>query len=76
VPKQNNPPVEISKPRQFNNGNIDVTLSEAPLPPLPKVPVDEVMINGRRYRVPERVILLDFWSRLSKEREETGEEQL
>lgn len=27
--------------------------------------VDEVYINGRRYRVPERVILLDFWDRVS-----------
>ena len=27
-------------------------------------PVDEIFINGRRYRVPERVIILDFWSKL------------
>lgn len=28
--------------------------------------VDEVFINGRRYRVPERVIVLDFWDKVSK----------
>ncbi|KAJ8508532.1 hypothetical protein ONZ45_g9203 [Pleurotus djamor] len=48
---------------QFNNGNIDVidsdTISSAP----PKVPVDEVLINGRRYRVPEKTIIMDFWER-------------
>ena len=33
-----------------------------------KLVLDEVLINGRRYRVPERVIMLDFWSKMSKER--------
>lgn len=32
-----------------------------------KLVLDEVLINGRRYRVPERVIVLDFWSKMSKE---------
>ena len=31
-----------------------------------KLILDEVLINGRRYRVPERVIMLDFWSKISK----------
>lgn len=30
-----------------------------------KLVLDEVLINGRRYRVPERVIMLDFWSKIS-----------
>ena len=30
------------------------------------MPADEVLINGRRYRVPERVIVLDFWNKLNK----------
>jgi hypothetical protein len=30
-----------------------------------KVLADEVMINGRRYRIPERVIRLDFWKRIN-----------
>lgn len=29
----------------------------------PKVAVEEVLINGRRYRVPERVITMDFWNK-------------
>lgn len=27
--------------------------------------VDEVLINGRRYRVPERIVVLDFWNKVS-----------
>lgn len=32
-----------------------------------KVFVDEVLINGRRYRVPERVVILDFWNKLNRD---------
>jgi hypothetical protein len=68
VPKQNVPPLEITKPRQFNNGNIEIIHPETtrPLEHVDKVTVDEVLINGRRYRVPERVVVLDFWNRLNK----------
>lgn len=68
IPKNNAPPVEISKPRQFNNGNIDIVQSEPPTAFVkPKVHVDEVMINGRRYRVPEKIVILDFWSKLNRQ---------
>ncbi|KAG6816942.1 hypothetical protein H0H87_001457 [Tephrocybe sp. NHM501043] len=67
IPKQNAAPVEITKPRQYNNGNIEVTHPIAMQPAnAPRVTVDEVLINGRRYRVPERVIVLDFWNKLNK----------
>ena len=68
VPKQSVPPIEITKPRQFNNGNIEIIHPETtrPLETADKVTVDEVLINGRRYRVPERVVVLDFWSRLNR----------
>jgi hypothetical protein len=68
IPKQNATPIEISKPGQYNNGNIEVveTQSVRPINVQPKVTVDEVLINGRRYRVPERIILLDFWNKISK----------
>ncbi len=39
---------------------------------LEKVPVDEVLINGRRYRVPERVIVLGFWSKVRQTRNGGG----
>ena len=28
--------------------------------------VDEVLINGRRFRVPERVITMDFWNKAGR----------
>ncbi|KAJ7582494.1 hypothetical protein C8J56DRAFT_864487 [Mycena floridula] len=70
IPKTHVAPIEVTKPKQFNNGNIDVINNDdEPVkkkPRAPKVAVDEVLINGRRYRVPERVILLDFWNKLGK----------
>ena len=69
VPKNNAPPIDVTKLGQFNNGNIEIveTPSFRPLNAQPKVNVDEVLINGRRYRVPERIILLDFWNKISKD---------
>ena len=67
IPKQNALPIEITKPRQFNNGNIDVIHPQyTSTIPAPTLSVDEVLINGRRYRVPEKVIVLDFWNKLNK----------
>jgi hypothetical protein len=55
------------KPRQFNNGNIEVIHPElSTAAPNPRIAVDEVLINGRRYRIPEKIIVLDFWSKLNK----------
>ena len=59
------------KPRQWNNGNIEIIQADSIPPPViarNKVNVDEVLINGRRYRVPERVITLDFWDKIAKNR--------
>ncbi|KAG5221510.1 clr6 histone deacetylase associated phd protein-2 cph [Salix suchowensis] len=66
IPKHNAPPIDITAPNQFNNGNIEVIQPETmPNDTQAKVAVDEVLINGRRYRVPERVIVLDFWNRIN-----------
>ncbi|KAF8652714.1 hypothetical protein AX16_004218 [Volvariella volvacea WC 439] len=66
IPKQNAPPLEITAPRQFNNGNVEVIQPEAAsIQPTNKLTVDEVLINGRRYRVPERILVLDFWSKIN-----------
>ena len=55
------------KPRQYNNGNIEVIHPElSAAAPNPRIAVDEVLINGRRYRIPEKIIVLDFWSKLNK----------
>ncbi|TBU28935.1 hypothetical protein BD311DRAFT_662317 [Dichomitus squalens] len=71
IPRANATPIDIMKPRQWNNGNIEIIQADSAPPPaiVPgKVNVDEVLINGRRYRVPERIITLDFWDKVAKNR--------
>ncbi|EGN96125.1 hypothetical protein SERLA73DRAFT_170540 [Serpula lacrymans var. lacrymans S7.3] len=67
TPKQNVTTIDIAKPNQFNNGNIDIVHPQA-TPVIPKLVMDEVLINGRLYKVPEKVIMLDFWNKVSKDR--------
>lgn len=64
IPKQHNTPIEITRPNQKNNGNVEIIQSETPA--AAKIATDDVTINGRRYRIPERIITLDFWSKLSR----------
>ncbi|KAK7043730.1 hypothetical protein VNI00_008342 [Paramarasmius palmivorus] len=67
IPKQTTTPIEVTKPSQWNNGNVEILESDTTSQMnSQKVAVDEVLINGRRYRIPERVILLDFWNKVSK----------
>ncbi|OJA07604.1 hypothetical protein AZE42_06275 [Rhizopogon vesiculosus] len=66
VPKQNPPTINIAKPRQLNNGNIDIIHPEG-TSIAEKLVLDEILINGRRYRVPEKVVMLDFWNKISKD---------
>jgi hypothetical protein len=56
------------KPNQCNNGNIEISHPETTSQPAKKEAVDEVLINGRRYRIPERIILLDFWNKIGGDR--------
>ncbi|KAI0781240.1 hypothetical protein BD413DRAFT_24898 [Trametes elegans] len=68
IPRTNATPIEVTKPHQWNNGIIEVVNTDAAPPPAvvpEKFNVDEVLINGRRYRVPEKIIKLDFWDKVS-----------
>ena len=67
IPKSSEPPVDISSTGHRNNGNIEIINTPATLKGDEKMSVDEIVINGRRYRVPERVIILDFWGKLRPE---------
>jgi hypothetical protein len=66
IPKHNATPVVITKSKQFNNGNIEITHAQAAHSTENNIAVDEILINGRRYRVPERVVILDFWDKVGK----------
>jgi len=67
IPKSAVAPLDINQPNQVNNGNIEVVPDHSEPPP-DKPTLDEILINGRRYRVPEKVILLDFWNKISQVR--------
>ena len=68
IPKTNASPIEITKPGELNNGNIEIIHPEVSAAPPPRLAIDEVLINGRRYRVPERVITMDFWNKTGRRR--------
>ncbi|TCD63891.1 hypothetical protein EIP91_004800 [Steccherinum ochraceum] len=56
--------VDVVKPGEVNNGNIEVIQPEASLLVQPtSMAIEEVLINGRRYRVPEKIITMDFWKK-------------
>lgn len=63
VPRQNLTVIDVVRSGQVNNGNIEI-LDNGTLSTHDKVAVDEVFINGKRYRVPERIIKLDFWDKV------------
>ena len=65
IPKSNPPLVDVTKSGQSNNGNIEIVPSETTSTSQDKLNVEEVLINGRRYRVPERVVILDFWDKIN-----------
>jgi hypothetical protein len=58
--------MNITKLCQFNNGDIDIVHPEG-ISMTEKLVLDEILINGRRYRVLEKVIMLDFWNKISKD---------
>lgn len=63
MPKSGLPTKTITKPFQRNNGNIEV-ISSAPESVHEPVEYEEVVINAKKYRVPESTIRLDFWSKV------------
>ena len=63
IPKHNAAPVEITRPGMTNNGNVEIIEDDSTL--ADRVQTDEVWINGKRYRIPERIIKLDFWNKLN-----------
>lgn len=69
TPRAVAPPIDVTEPRQRNNGNIEVINSEFSSRSEEKMSIDELLINGRRYRVPERIIVVDFWNKVRQQEE-------
>jgi len=59
--------VDVTKAGQHNNGNVVVVPDEEPRT---DIPTEDMVINNRRYRVPEQVIKLDFWNKIHLNRRE------
>ena len=53
--------VDIDKEGSFNNGNITVVPDEPVRPPMQ---FEDLIINRKKFRIPETIIKLDFWSKL------------
>jgi hypothetical protein len=53
--------VDVSSAGESNNGNITVVPDE---PVRPVMEYEDLIINRKKFRVPEKIIKLDFWSKL------------
>ncbi len=48
-----------------NNGIVDVLDEEAERK---RIAYETQYINGKRYKIPERIIQLDFWAKIGKDK--------
>jgi hypothetical protein len=74
VPKHSPlPTVDVSSSGQYNSGLINIVSNDPPPPPPPprkrkptvKVGrIEDMWVGSKRYRVPEHVVLLDFWRKV------------
>ena len=67
------PTVDVSSSGQYNSGLINIVSNDPPPPPPPprkrkptvKVGrIEDMWVGSKRYRVPEHVVLLDFWRKV------------
>jgi hypothetical protein len=53
--------INVTQPGQPNNGLVEIIDEEAEKR---RIAYENMFINGKRYKVPERIIHLDFWTKL------------
>ena len=53
--------IDVESQGESNNGNIIVIPDEEARP---LIECEDMIINRRKYRVPEKIIRLDFWEKL------------
>lgn len=59
--------VKVSKQKTQNNGDIDIIPSKRITTNSVHVP-EELISQGIRYQVPEQIVILDFWSRVKRDK--------
>ncbi|WVO21455.1 uncharacterized protein IAS62_002764 [Cryptococcus decagattii] len=60
--------IEVVGKGQSNNGNIEIA-NDSDGSETSEMEFEDTIINRKKFRVPEKVIRLDFWERLKKERD-------
>lgn len=59
--------VKIVGKGQFNNGNVEIA-NDSGGSETSEMEFEDTIINRKKFRVPEKIIRLDFWEKLRKER--------
>ena len=59
--------VKVSRQRTQNNGDIDIIPSKRASTANSHLP-EELISQGIRYQVPEQIVILDFWSRVKRDK--------
>ncbi|OWZ62399.1 nuclear protein [Cryptococcus neoformans Tu401-1] len=59
--------IEVVGKGQFNNGNVEI-VNDSGSSGTSEMEFEDTIINRRKFRVPEKIIRLDFWEKLKKER--------
>lgn len=59
--------VKIVGKGQFNNGNVEIA-NDSDGSETSEMEFEDTIINRKKFRVPEKIIRLDFWEKLRKER--------
>lgn len=54
----------IDRPGQTNNGNIEI-VDEGLIEK--QIECEELYINAKRYKVPEKIVRLDFWAKIGRD---------
>ncbi|WVQ72120.1 hypothetical protein IAR50_001665 [Cryptococcus sp. DSM 104548] len=70
--------IDVTKPGQHNNGNIEIIVPETTAigKDGKQFEFEDMMINRKKFRVPEKVVKLDFWNKIERGRgkRKVGEE--
>ncbi|WVQ80178.1 hypothetical protein IAT38_002283 [Cryptococcus sp. DSM 104549] len=64
--------IDVTAPGKRNNGVIEIPSDSESESESSEIEYEDMVINRKTYRVPEKVIKLDFWEKLRKDKEVAG----